>query len=86
MSFNSKWFISDIHGWKTKPETEPDTKPETETENRGWKTIPNPKPQDPKPAGIRPEPDPLSSLVQRTTRIAGFQDPRPLSTCVKKKK
>jgi hypothetical protein len=48
----------DIHGWKTKPETEP------ETENCGWETIPNPKPQDPKLAGIRPEPDPLPSLVR----------------------
>jgi hypothetical protein len=45
----------DIHGWKTKPETEPDTKPES----RGWEIILNPNPQDPKPADIRPEPDPL---------------------------
>jgi hypothetical protein len=46
----------DIHGWKTKPETEPDTKPETE--NRGWKII-----SKPEPVGIQPEPDPLPSLV-----------------------
>jgi hypothetical protein len=55
MSFNSKWFILDIHGWKIKPETESDTKPETE--NHGWETIPKSE-----PAGIRPEPDSLPSL------------------------
>jgi hypothetical protein len=63
MSFNFKWFILDIHGWKTKPETEPDTKPETEPENHGWEIIPNPNPQDPKPADIRPELNPLPSAA-----------------------
>jgi hypothetical protein len=43
----------DIHGWKTKPETEPepDTKPETETENRGWETIPKPETVKPETRG-----------------------------------
>jgi hypothetical protein len=41
----------DIHGWKTKPETEPDTKPETETENRGWETIPKSEPAGPETRG-----------------------------------
>ena len=49
MSFNSKWFILDIHWISTggnqnpKPKTEPETKPEPEPENRGRKT--NTKPE-----------------------------------------
>jgi hypothetical protein len=35
MSFNSKWFISDIHEWKTKPETETDWFWGPEPKNRG---------------------------------------------------
>ena len=41
----------DIHGWKTKPETESD-----------WFRDPNPNPQDSKPTDIQPETAPLPSL------------------------
>jgi len=34
----------DIHGWKTKPETEPDRFRGPEPENRGWKIFPKTEP------------------------------------------
>jgi hypothetical protein len=45
----------------TKPNPLPNLKPNPKTV--GEKSFPNPNPQDPKPADIHPEPDPLSSLV-----------------------
>jgi hypothetical protein len=67
MSFNSKWFISDIHwistGEKPNPKPNPIPNPKPKPKTVGEKPSPNPKPQDPKPAGIRPEPDPLPSLL-----------------------
>jgi hypothetical protein len=54
MSFNSKWFISDIHRISTGGKPNPKTV--------GEKSSSNPNPQDPKPADIHPEPDPLPSL------------------------
>jgi hypothetical protein len=58
MSFNSKWFISDIHWISTGEKPNPIPNPKTV----GEKPSPNSNPQDPKPAGIRPETDPLPSL------------------------
>ena len=52
----------DIHGWKTKPETEPDWFRGPEPKTVGEKPSPNLNPQNPKPADIRPKPDPLPSL------------------------
>jgi hypothetical protein len=43
-SFNSKQFILDIYGWKTKPETEPDRFRGPKPKNRGWEIILEPEP------------------------------------------
>jgi hypothetical protein len=59
MSFNSKWFISDIHWISTGEKPNPKPNPIPNPKTVGEKPSPNPNPQDPKPAGIRPEPDPL---------------------------
>ena len=66
----------DIHGWKTKPETEPDWFRSPEPENRGWKIIPNPNPQNPKPADIRPKPDPLPSLIHKLMHELWISHPK----------
>jgi hypothetical protein len=49
-----------IHGWKLKPKTEPDKFRVSEPETVGEKSNMNPKPLDPKPADIRPEPAPAA--------------------------
>ena len=62
----------DIHGWKTKPETEPDWFRGPNLKTVGEKSSPNPNPQDPKPADIRPETAPLPSLpINRSTKEGG---------------
>jgi hypothetical protein len=71
----------DINGWKTKPEIKPDTKPKTEPENHGWEIIPKP---NLKTMDIRPEPDPLPSLVPTgpfIIRLVGLDGLRVTCTC-----
>jgi hypothetical protein len=60
----------DIHGWKTKSETEPETKPETETENRGWETISKPETTGSKTHGYptRTRSAAISTRHQRITK------------------
>jgi hypothetical protein len=41
----------DIHGWKTKPKTEPDRFRGPEPENRGWEIIPESEPVKPETRG-----------------------------------
>jgi len=57
----------DIHGWKTKPETEPDWFRGPNLKTVGEKSSPNPNSQDPKPADIRPETAPLPSLDRQAS-------------------
>jgi hypothetical protein len=63
MSFNSKWFISDIHwistGEKPNPKPNPIPNPKPNQKTAGEKPSPN---TNPKPTDIRPKPDPLPSL------------------------
>ena len=58
MSFNFKWFISDIHWISTGGKPNPKPNPKTV----GEKSSPNPNPRDLKLADIRPETTPLPSL------------------------
>ena len=64
MSFNSKWFISDIHristGGKPNPKPNPIGFGAPNLKTVGEKSSPN---LNPKPADIRPKPDPLPSLA-----------------------
>jgi hypothetical protein len=53
----------DIHGWKTRPETEPDKFRSSEPENRGRKIQTKPKPARHETCGIWPETASLPSLM-----------------------
>ena len=74
MSFNSKWFISDIHWISTggNQNPKPNLKPNPNLKTVGEKPTPNPKPKKPKPADTRTEPDPLPSLF---TESKAFENP-----------
>jgi hypothetical protein len=52
-----------IHGWKSKPETEPDRFRGPELENRGWEILPESETVRPETRDIRPETVPLPSLI-----------------------
>ena len=58
----------DIHGWKTKPETEPDWFWGPELENRGWKTIPKPEPAEPETRGYPPQTQSVAILSPVATQ------------------
>jgi len=62
MSFNSKWFISDIHWISTGGKPNPNGFGAPNLKTVGEKPATNPNPQNPKPADIRPKPDPLCSM------------------------
>ena len=55
----------DIHGWKTKPQTELDWFRGPEPENRGWKTIPKPEPAEPETRGYPPQTRSAAILSRR---------------------
>jgi len=57
----------DIHGWKTKPETEPDWFRGPEPENRGWKTIPKPEPAEPETRGYPPQTRSVAILIREAS-------------------
>jgi len=75
MSFNSKWFISNIHwistGGNQNPKPNPKPNPNPNLKTVGEKPTPNPKPEKPKPADTRTEPDLLPSLVVHD-RVCGY--------------
>ena len=56
----------DIHGWKTKPETEPDWFRDPEPENRGLKTIPKLKPVEPETRRYPPQTRSVAILNRNT--------------------
>jgi hypothetical protein len=53
----------DIHGWKTRPETEPDKFRSSKPENRGWKIQTKPKPARPETRGYPTRNRPIAILT-----------------------
>jgi hypothetical protein len=53
----------DIHGWKTRPETEPDKFQSSEPENRGQKLQTKPKPAWPESRGYPTRNCPIAILI-----------------------
>ena len=61
-------YALDIHGWKTKPETETDRLRGPEPENRGWEIIPEPEPVRPETRGYLIRNRPIAILTHRGPR------------------